>query len=189
MAKTPEPVRLSGVDQLRAARSPVAHQVISVMERLRRASVAELAEHTAVPAGSLYYHVRRLVGAGALRACERRSTGGRDEVVYELTGSEVVLEADPGDAEATEEFRRTLRTRFRALERGYLGALEQPGTVRRGRGRNLSLHQHQARLSTADRDELQRRIADLEAFLIERDDPRRQDFVQVTVAVHPVASG
>jgi len=191
MAKPPaqgasRPVRLSTATQLKAARSPVAHQVISVMERVRRATVAELATHTGLPAGSLYYHVRRLRDVGVLREVERRSTAGRSEVVFEITGSEVVLDVDRGGEPAQQEFRRTLRTRFRALERGFLAALDRAGTRRKGRGQNLSLHQHHARLSQKDMDELQRRIADLEAFLIERDDPEQADFLHVTVAVHPV---
>ena len=181
-----KPIVLKRPAELRAVAGPVAHRIISVMERMRRCTVAELAEHTGIEAGSLYYHVRKLKKIGVLVESERRSTGGRQEVVYELAGSEVVLDTTAAGRGFVRELQRSIRTRFRAVERAYLNALGRKDTVRKGRGRNLSLHQHHARLSARDRTELYRRIAELEAFLIERDNPRAGSFVNVTIAVVPV---
>lgn len=180
------PLVLRDPEQLGAIRSPVAHQVISVMERLRRATVAELSARTGVPAGSLYYHVRKLERAGVLAPVEKRSTGGRDEVVYQLMGSEVVLDPLARDARFLNELARVVRTRLRALERLLLAALESASCVRSGRGRNFSVHQHQSRLSARKRHELYRRIEELERFLVENDDPSLEVFTHVTLAVSPV---
>lgn len=181
------PIVLDRPDQLRAVASPVAHQIVAVMERLGRGTVAELAEHTGVEAGSLYYHVRRLRKVGVLLEHGRRSTGGRQEVVYELAGSEVVLDPRKRSPGFLKELARSVRARLRYLERTYLDALGRRGTMRSGRGRNLSLHTHRVRLGLQDRAELYRRLEELEAFLFERDDPGGKSFVDVTIAVVPVA--
>ncbi len=185
-----KPVVLSLPAELRAVRSAAAHQVISVMERVKRATVAELAVHVGLPAGSLYYHVRRLEAVGVLLEGEKRSTGGRHEVVYELAGSEVVLDTSRSDKSFVAELARTFRSRLRALERAYVAAVERRAAARgvRGRGRpqGPSLHQHQARLGPRQRAELERRVEELAAFLVEHDDPRRRDFTHLTVAVVPL---
>lgn len=180
------PIVLTRPEELRAVSGLVAHRIVAVMERLRSATVAELAERTGTEAGSLYYHVRKLRNVGVLRETERRSTGGRDEVVYELAGSEVVIDSSRADAAFEEELARSVRTRLRAVERGVLAAMEDRATVKEGRKRDLSLHFHQARLTSRDRAELQRRIAELEEWLVERDDEGRGEFVQLTIAVHPL---
>ena len=179
-------VLLTEPEEIQALASLTAHQIVSVMERVRSATVTELAEHVGIPAGSLYYHVRKLEAVGVLAPTEKRSTGGRMETVYAIQGREVVLDSSSRRPKVLAALARTVRTRLRAVERWYLAALHDGDTVRTGRGRNLSLHQHHARLSPRHRDELQRRIADLEAFLLEHDDPRRTDFTHVTVAVLPV---
>jgi DNA-binding Lrp family transcriptional regulator len=181
------PIVLRRPEQLRAVTSTVAHQIVSVMERVRRATVSELAHEVGLPAASLYYHVRKLRRAGVLAPAEKRATAGRDEVVWELTGSEVILDPTAGGPRFLAELGRNLRARLRAVERGMLDALGRPGTIRHGRGKNLSLHQHHARLSAAKRAELYRRVDELEAFLVENDDPRQEGFTHVTVAILPVA--
>ena len=180
----PKPVVLTRPDQLRAVTSLVAHQVISVMERVRSATVTELAERIGVRAGSLYYHVRNLKRAGVLVEQDRRSTGGRQEVVYELAGSEVVLDSGNAQPAFLGELARTVRSRLRMVERLYLDALARRGSARRVRG--LSLHHHHSRLSAKSKIELERRIEELEAFLIDNDDPRVKEFTHVTLAVLPV---
>ena len=86
------------------------------------------------------------------------ATGGRQEVVYELTGSEVVFDPEASSPGFLKELARTIRLRFRGVERAYLEALGRAGTVRHGRRRNLSLHLHHARLRPQHRAELYRRI-------------------------------
>ena len=186
MPRRTRPFVLTRPDQLRAVTNVVAHQIVSVMERLESATVSELEGHVGVPASSLYYHVRKLESAGILAAVAKRSTGGRDEVVYELTGSEVIVDPAERSPRFLAELARSVRSRLRALERWYLAALSNPDTERTGRRRNLSLHQHHARLAPGKRKELYRRIEELEAFLVENDDPRH-DFLHVTLAVVPVA--
>lgn len=185
MSRTP-PVVITRPTQVRALASPVAHQIVSVMERTRRCTVAELAEHTGVEAGSLYYHVRKLRKAGVLLEHDKRSTGGRKEVVYELAGSEVVFDPSARGPGFLKELGRTIRTRLRYVERALVDALGRLGTIRQGRGQNHSLHQHHARLGASDRAELYRRIEALEAFLVEHDDPAQAEFISVTIAVAPV---
>ena len=110
-------------------------------------------------------------------------------VVYELAGSEVVLDPKASSPAFLRELGASIRTRLRSVERGLLAALGRAGTVRSGPGRNLSVHFHHVRLKPSDLTELQRRIAALEEFLVEADDPTRKDFVNITVAVHPLERG
>ena len=119
-----------------------------------------------------------------LREKEKRSTGGRQETVFEITGSEVVFDPKRSSPAFLRELCRSVRTRLRYVERAYQRALLGDGR-RAGRSKNLSLHQHHARLTPEDRAELYRRIEELEAFLIERDDPRQAEFLSVTVAILP----
>ena len=175
---------------MRAVSSPVAHQVVSVMERVHRCTVTELATHTGIDAGSLYYHVKKMKGAGVLREREKRSTGGRRETVYELAGSEVVFDPDGTRPAFIQELCRSVRVRLRSVERAFVAALETRKARRKAAGGSApdpSLHQHHARLSSRDRAELYRRIEELEAFLVERDDPALESFVNVTIAVLPEA--
>ena len=173
--------------EVRATAGAVPHQLISVLERERRGTVTELAGHLGLPPGSLYYHVRKLRDAGILLEGERRTTGGRDEVVYELAGREVVYDPEANTPPFLTELARTIRTRLRWLERACVKALSHPKTLRKGKQRNLMLAHHHARLGPRDRAELHRRIEELEAFLQERDDPRREDFVHVTFVMVPMA--
>ena len=110
-------------------------------------------------------------------------------MIYELAGSEVILDPEGSSAAFLKALGRSIKTRLRSVERGLLAALGRSDTIRSGRGRNLSLHFHHARLNARHRTELQRRIVALEEFLIEHDDPSVQDFVNVTIAVHPVERG
>lgn len=180
------PVVLDRAAQVRAVSGLVPHQIVSVMERVPRCTVAELAEHTGIPAGSLYYHVRKMKRAGVLLEHEKRSTGGRQEVVYELAGSEVVFDPEASGPGFVKALCRSVRTRLRFVERAYLRALERRGKRDRSGRHRLSLAQHNARLGAAQRAELFRRIRELEQFVIESDDPRRSDFVNVTIAVVPI---
>ncbi len=185
----PPPLVLRRPDQVRAVSSPVAHRIVSVMERLRRATVAELADRTGIEAGSLYYHVRKMKAVGVLIEHERRSTGGRDEVVYELPGREVVFDPDAVGPVFLRELARSVRTRLRWVERVFTASLETRKKRRSARNSppDPTLHQHHARLSPTDRKELYRRIEELEQFLVDRDDPERRDFTNVTVVVLPEA--
>ena len=111
--------------------------------------------------------------------------GGLTQLMDE--GSEVVFDPDGSSPGFLKELARTVRSRFRMVERAFIDALGRAGTVRKGRGKNLSLHQHHSRLSSRNRAELFRRIEELEAFLIEHDEPRQREFTHVTIAILPVA--
>lgn len=186
---TLRPILIRKPLEVRAVSSPIAHRVISVMERTRRNTVAELALLTGVEAGSLYYHVRRLKKIGVLGECERLSTGGRQEVVYEMMGTEVVIDPDANGPALLAEIGRSVRSRLKRVARDFNEALGRSGTIRRKSGRNLSLHQHQVRLSRSKRAELYRRIEELESFLVENDDAKGREFLNLTLVIHPEVGG
>lgn len=184
---TTSPILLRRPEDVRIVTSPIASQIVSIMERTRRNTVGELAELVGIEAGSLYYHVRKLNKIGVLLEHDKLSTGGRQEVVYELAGTEIVIDPDERSPAFLAEIARGIRSRLRKIERGFVAALGRPGTIRRTPGRNLSLHHHQVRLKKRDRAEFFRRVEELEAFLVEHDDKAQQEFLSVTLVVLPEA--
>lgn len=171
--------------QVRAAASPTAHRLLGALERLGPSSVRELAEQLGMAPASLYYHVRRLEKAGVLRAKEQRATGKRPETVFELPGKEVILRGELSPAMAG-EVARAGQGMLRLAARLYAAATRKRRAPRpRTRRRNV-LIQVQGRLAPDALAEVNRRLEDIAQYVAEHDDPERNGFSCVTLALSPL---
>ncbi len=180
------PLVLSRPAQVRAASSPTAHRLLGALERLGPASVRELAEQVGMAPASLYYHVRRLVEVGVVRAAGERATDRRPETLYELAGGGEVELRGGGSRRVAEEVARAGRGMLRLAARLYAEAAGERQPDRpRGRRRNV-LVQAQGRLSPAALAEVNRRLEDLAAYVAEQDDPERDGMSCLTLALSPV---
>ncbi|GJM20624.1 MAG: hypothetical protein DHS20C15_05390 [Planctomycetota bacterium] len=164
----------------------MAHRLLGALERLGPSSARELGLHLGCPPASLYYHLHRLRQAGVLQSETRARSGQRSETVFALRGRELVIRAGKS-RRASAELARSGRGLLRLAARLYAAAAERlPAKRGRPRRRNL-LIQTQARLSPADLAELERRLEEAAAFMAERDDPSRDGFHCLTVALSPTA--
>src|SRR5262249_61997666 len=82
---------VSRTDQLAALASPARVELIDVLTRLGKASLAELAQALGRPADGLYYHVRALEKVGLVKASGSRKVAGRTERLVRAAGREVML--------------------------------------------------------------------------------------------------
>jgi DNA-binding transcriptional ArsR family regulator len=72
--------------QLRALASPVRQEVVDALGAAGPCTIAEIARHTARPADSLYFHVRRLLAVGLLVETGERRKGRHVAAVYDVPG-------------------------------------------------------------------------------------------------------
>lgn len=175
------------VAQVRALTGPMPHRLVSAFERMGQCTVGELSDELDEPAESLYYHVRRMVGAGVLRQCGVRPTSRRDEAIYELPGKELVFDPNNTSPAFLTALGKSVSALLRLADRAYGLAIAARGTKRKGGARNLMIQQHYARLGADDLTELNRRLEDIADFIQERDDPTARPWVSLTMALSPVA--
>ncbi|HMB70831.1 MAG TPA: hypothetical protein VKU85_16060 [bacterium] len=173
-------VRIRSAEQLRAISSPLALRIVGAMERLRRATVMRIGTEIGVPAGSLYYHVRRMEAAGLLRRVGEEQTVRRARTVYELTGDEVVLEPREWVGSHARELVRTRRRILRFAERSL-----ETGTRRSELRFPVKLIQRHVRLTRSDLRELGRRLEEVAEWVVSRDSPRSRSRCVLTLALGP----
>jgi DNA-binding transcriptional ArsR family regulator len=80
--------------QLRALASATRQEILDVLARMGRASVAELAGTLGRPADGIYYHLRVLLKVGLVVAAGERSGKGRMEALFRTRAPEMVLGYD-----------------------------------------------------------------------------------------------
>jgi DNA-binding transcriptional ArsR family regulator len=80
--------------QLRALASSTRQEILDVLARLGRASVAEIAGTLGRPADGIYYHLRVLRRVGLVVADGERSGGGRMEALFRTRAPEMMLGYD-----------------------------------------------------------------------------------------------
>ena len=174
-------------DQIRAMSGPVAHQIVSTLERSGPCSVGDVASLLGVAPESLYYHVRRLHAAGILINEGSRAGVTRSETIYGLPGRELVVDPEARSPRVLDEIERMTRGLLRMAERSFGRALRSTSAVRRGRYRNLTMQQRTAHLRKADLARLNRMLREIDDFLIAAHDPEAPERCSVTIVVTPIA--
>lgn len=192
-SKTPPAVRpetrwFSDPQQLSVLVSPVRQNIMDRLEAIGPCTVADLAAQLSLAQDALYYHVRKLEGAGLVVRSDTQKGPGRDAAVYDLAAREWHIDYRPGDAEnedcVTAITAGMLRQSQRDFERGFAAA----HAVTRGPARSL----WSLRLESAlDEDELATINHHLQAILkILRKPQRKGDapLYAMTWVLAPVAS-
>lgn len=174
---------ISTAEQLRALRSPTRHQILAAMERRGPCSVRDLAADTGRPAESLYYHVKALLRIGLVVEKQRRSTGRREEVVYELVSRQITVDPRKRSPTFLKELSKVYSSALRAADRNLSRALELEAAMGPGPRTAASVRQWTVRLDTGSARELRRLFEELDAFVNEHDDPAAGTAYSLTVAL------
>jgi len=111
--------------QLKCFESPAKASIIAALRALGPSSAQELSQVTGGSTGSLYHHLRHLVGAGLLRVAEMRPAETRPEAVYELSAKEFFMRGSVGDQEYRVSIYRSAKNILRLAQRQYGQALDQ----------------------------------------------------------------
>ncbi len=148
-----------------AVLSPARQEILTVFGELGPSAVKEVAARLGRSPHSVYPHVRKLVATGVLGVAETRRVGRRDESIYRIIGSRIVL-APKGKAARG------------ARERGAAALLrlarrEVAAELRRGAGdesdragrKELVVLRAAGRLSDAHLDEIHRMIERVQEIL------------------------
>ncbi len=180
----PRQLILTRPGQIRALTAPLAHRVVAAFERMGPATIAEVADTIGAPPESLYYHVRRLSRAGILIEAERRDTGGRPEIVWEIPGREVAFDHTTNDPDFLDALCRAADALLRLASRTYHAAVRS-GASRRGRRRTLMLQQHAVRLRARDLEELNNRLEEIADFIAEHDAGPGTPMISLTMVMAP----
>lgn len=145
--------------------SPLRLELVDTLQRLRGASIRELARATGRPADALYFHVRKLLRAGAVVEQGRRATGRRPEAVFAVAAAG--LRVDPEDRSSAARVARhaAARSVLRMAGRHYEAAVASGVVRQEGARRNVCFARTKAHLDPAALAGLHRRVDDLVAFL------------------------
>lgn len=106
-------------EQIQCLAAPFKREIVEVMMRLQAASIPELTREMERSPKSLYYHVRQLCAVGLLQVREVRRSGKREEAVYELVSSRLIVEETVEDEETRKAAKRSLRALLRRIEREF----------------------------------------------------------------------
>ncbi len=172
-------------EQVEVLTSPLRHQIVATMELLGPVPVRVLAEHLGREPEALYYHIRKLVAAGLVYEAGRRSVGQRSEAVFSLIARDIRVDTESRAPKFLEMVARSASALLRLTERAYLAAVRDPIAVRGGKRRNLAIRRYHVRLTDKSLAELNRRLDELGAFLVEHDDPEADRAYAVTLAQSP----
>lgn len=168
--------------QLRALQSPLRVQLVAVLRNLGQASVRQLADQMDTRPEGLHYHVRQLVAVGLVDRVGKRRVSRRMESVYALPGKDLKIDLDGRRPAYRSEVGRVYSAALRLADRTMLRALAARPVSGGTTAEAPRLIQIGARLRKRPMKELRRKLAELERFLREHDDPRASHMYLLTVA-------
>jgi DNA-binding transcriptional ArsR family regulator len=128
---------ISRPNQIRVLASPVRQEILDVLARMPRASVAALAAALGRPADALYYHLRALERVGLVVRRGERRRRGRSEALYETVTPELSLVYDPGSAANVDGVGRVVASMLRLGVRDFRRAFSSGGVAVSGPRREL----------------------------------------------------
>lgn len=173
-------------DQWAAFCSGVRFEILSCLDGLGEASVAELAFSMDRSADGLYRHVKILLDAGLIHECEVRRVGRQSESVYRLAAEHPVVDVDARSAEGRERMHCVFRMVQREARRGFDAALEAELCRNAPDDRNTWVRCTQGWLDADDMGELGTLLDQLEAFFAARQTRRPGALHTYSIAVNPV---
>jgi predicted ArsR family transcriptional regulator len=165
---------------------PLQNQILATLENLGPSSARQVAEQLGMQPESLYYHLRRLRAAGLLADAGQRATRRRPETLFAVPGRELILDPDNQQPAFLEALARVQRSLLSMATRLYARALRRGVGIRSGSRRNLCVIQQNARLSTRDLAELNRKLEGVATFMAMHDKPDVAPFLSVTISISPL---
>lgn len=123
--------------QIEALATPARQEVIDALQVNGPCSVAELAASLGRAPDSLYYHVRKLEKVGLIVPAGARTSGAREEILYDTPASRVAIDVEPETPEQKKSLMRLVSSALRMAERDLRAALDAGLAVyRRSTARN-----------------------------------------------------
>jgi DNA-binding IclR family transcriptional regulator len=175
--------------QLDALASSVRQEILDTVIALRACSIREIAGALGRSADGLYYHVRALVQAGLLSEDAGRSASGRPETVYRTRSRGIQqLRYRPEDADHANAVRRIARAMLRSAERDFSAGLASGRARPGGADRNILASRQRARLTRAQRREINALLARLQEIFHDSatGDDAGAELMSVTVVLAPI---
>ncbi len=123
--------------QIRALASPLRQEIVDCLLASGPMSVAELSAELGKPADSLYYHIRLLKAVQLIQELGQRSTGRREESVFDLIARPLRVHYQPSSAANRKAVNKMSRAMHRLAERDFERALESKHVTVDGRHRNV----------------------------------------------------
>jgi predicted transcriptional regulator len=130
-------VLISRPEQLRALISPVRQELVDVLSRMGKASLAEIAAVLGRPADGLYYHVRLLVRVGLVFPAGSRTQAGRPEALYRAVAPQLALPYKSSPKGHVRAVTAIVSSMLRLGIRDFRRASSRPGYRLRGPRRDL----------------------------------------------------
>ncbi len=131
--------RIQDTRQIECLASPARQEVVDALTALGPCSIAELADDLGRAPDSLYYHVRALTRAGLVVARGTRGAGAREEALFDVPGSQMVIDKEPQTPRERKTLLKLITAFLRIAERDFAAALASGIAVcKRGSRRNAT---------------------------------------------------
>lgn len=124
-------------DQLGALESTVCQEIVDLVGGAGPCSVRQMADLMGRRPDSLYYHVRKLKGAGLLIDQGTRGSGRRAEAVFDVPGRPLRLVYDPEEPDNVDAVTRIVASMLRSALRDFGQGFRPEVAVVEGQQRNL----------------------------------------------------
>ena len=176
-------------EQMNALIAPARMEILEAIQVHGQQTAADLAGRLGREPDRLYYHLKKLVGAGVLveEGAREVAAPGRNGTVYAVAAKAGFgMELDPGSRAAREVWARGARTLLRQAAREVDRALESGEVRARGRRPNLALSRSKAWLTDADLAVLNRHIVAIEDLLRKRSARRAGRLHALTITLAPL---
>jgi len=173
---------------LTALVSTVRQEVVDTIEALGGdATVADIAAHLGRPADGIYYHLRRLLDSGVLRASDDPGDGsGRRYSTTARRGKRVQLKYGRDSSADHDTVARLVSGLLRTAERDFGRALRSGAAQGEGAQRDLWASRLKGWIGGADLREINRLLVRLSQLLQQPRDPRRDQLITLAWILAPI---
>lgn len=169
------------LEQLRALNNPVRLEVLGALRQYGPLNVNQLASKIGKEERLLYYHLKKLLSTGLVDVAEVRPGKTRPESIFRARGHGHVDGIDLTNEEIRRTVKKSVRVILRTAEKEYFGAVDLLSSTA---FEDCRVGRISSRLNSEDKKELMRRIDELTAWLLSRDDADGQPTV-CTLLVTP----
>lgn len=173
------------LEQARELLSPHRAAIMQTLNGRGELVAADLAQHLRIPEKSVYYHLRVLQRSGLIESSEKRQGSTKPQTVFRSLVNPIRLEVDRNDPAFSSLAEKKVKSMLRKLQSDYRRALAV-GTPKSP----IVIQSSTFRLSSEDRDELQRRMQELVQWANERSsrDAESYSYTSVLLPLKPSAS-
>ena len=174
--------------QIRALASPLRSEILLALTAQGSLSARQIAARLGRDAGSLHYHLRKLVGASLVRRRGKQSMGPRSETVYEAVATIFRVDRAAADPAAREAMLKSVRGGMRLAEREFEAALAEPAYATGDDREQLEFMQQGVRLTRRQFKSVRRLLDQARRLARDQHHPDRGDWITITTVITPGAT-